>query len=433
MTDNLLLYLSSQVEIKEVEGHGRSLVATSDIPAGKLILIEKPSAFFILPEVDLEPTDVTLQLTLQLLSAPLAVVEHVVDNLAPRSNELASEMMANHETANQWKAVAEDTLPKLTEVQARMLQTLAVRTGSQSPFVLLQRLMLCMMVNALGPGHDTLPQQLIGLFVTASNINHSCRPNALHFLNPNNPDMNSPELVVRCISDVAAGQEISFSYTEPLQPRSERQQLLRTHYFFDCLCERCLSEAPWDTLEATIEGADEGLVKAVLEEFDTLEVSDPLPKWEQFMTRAVKVLEGHHRCFCETLLILAQKFDQQKKWSRALPIYQTLLAAVEGKVYPKGWSSLLVIHMRLYACYVALENKQGAEEEKRAVEVLKTICRGPRCGGCGKILLQPRWCSRCNKSAYCSVDCQKIHWKRSHKRQCASGGAGSASGASGVD
>ena len=39
------------------------------------------------------------------------------------------------------------------------------------------------------------------------------------------------------------------------------------------------------------------------------------------------------------------------------------------------------------------------------------------CAQCG-LLHNPKKCSRRKMIAYCSIDCQKIHWKNLHKDQC---------------
>jgi hypothetical protein len=40
------------------------------------------------------------------------------------------------------------------------------------------------------------------------------------------------------------------------------------------------------------------------------------------------------------------------------------------------------------------------------------------CNQCGS-LVKPKNCSQCKTIAYCSIKCQKIHWKKIHKNQCA--------------
>ena len=44
-----------------------------------------------------------------------------------------------------------------------------------------------------------------------------------------------------------------------------------------------------------------------------------------------------------------------------------------------------------------------------------------QCSGCGRArALQEKFraCSRCEKTRYCSKECQKKHWKGQHKKEC---------------
>jgi hypothetical protein len=44
------------------------------------------------------------------------------------------------------------------------------------------------------------------------------------------------------------------------------------------------------------------------------------------------------------------------------------------------------------------------------------------CAGCGAVPERdvPRFrrCGACNAVAYCGVECQRLHWRRQHKREC---------------
>jgi hypothetical protein len=63
------------------------------------------------------------------------------------------------------------------------------------------------------------------------------------------------------------------------------------------------------------------------------------------------------------------------------------------------------------------------EEKQRHAQISKglEIGRVPReCSNCSKIdekQNKHRQCSRCHKAAYCSVECQRVHWAQ-HKRSC---------------
>lgn len=44
--------------------------------------------------------------------------------------------------------------------------------------------------------------------------------------------------------------------------------------------------------------------------------------------------------------------------------------------------------------------------------------RDTACASCGFVLHQPQRCSACQSVAYCSVACQRAHWKAGHKKSC---------------
>lgn len=50
---------------------------------------------------------------------------------------------------------------------------------------------------------------------------------------------------------------------------------------------------------------------------------------------------------------------------------------------------------------------------KKQIEPSKLKCGNRKCDK-----LATKWCSKCNKIAYCSVDCQKIAWKSGHSNMC---------------
>ncbi|KAM7252930.1 hypothetical protein ACFE04_025548 [Oxalis oulophora] len=103
-------------------------------------------------------------------------------------------------------------------------------------------------------------------------INHSCSPNAcyrfsfsssLHNEEPSSPllialcpaDIETwklaqgihaygPKIIVRSISRITKGEEITITYTDLLQPKLMRQSELLSKYQFACCCTRCSSSPP---------------------------------------------------------------------------------------------------------------------------------------------------------------------------------------------
>ena len=63
----------------------------------------------------------------------------------------------------------------------------------------------------------------------ASLMNHSCDPNAFVFC-------KGAQLRARSLRPIAAGEEITISYVNPLYNYNFRQKRLKSKYFFACQC-----------------------------------------------------------------------------------------------------------------------------------------------------------------------------------------------------
>lgn len=72
-----------------------------------------------------------------------------------------------------------------------------------------------------------------GIFANVSRINHSCRPNAKHSWNA-----ILKKQTVYALRPIPAGEEITLSYL-PGGTSEERQEILKSHFRFDCKCELC--------------------------------------------------------------------------------------------------------------------------------------------------------------------------------------------------
>ena len=81
----------------------------------------------------------------------------------------------------------------------------------------------------------------IGLYPAASMVNHSCVPNAHHYFAEPVPG-RPPRIVFRAIRPIATGEDVTYSYTKTYEPSETRRANLRTGYFFDCDCRRCIVE-----------------------------------------------------------------------------------------------------------------------------------------------------------------------------------------------
>ena len=84
------------------------------------------------------------------------------------------------------------------------------------------------------------------MFEVFAHVNHSCRPNACHYMDPN-PSPGAagpPELLLRAVRDLQQGEEVVTSYIELAQTTLQRRSILRQHYQFECTCTRCGDTMP---------------------------------------------------------------------------------------------------------------------------------------------------------------------------------------------
>ena len=74
-----------------------------------------------------------------------------------------------------------------------------------------------------------------GYYAVAALINHSCEPNAI-------VGFNRGVMSVRAIRPIAAGEEVTVSYTELYRPVAIRSASLKDRKGFQCTCSRCLRD-----------------------------------------------------------------------------------------------------------------------------------------------------------------------------------------------
>lgn len=92
---------------------------------------------------------------------------------------------------------------------------------------------------------------ILGLYPLAAMMNHSCVPNALRvFCQPSSRTTsyeNGAIMVAHASTDIAAGEEIVWSYLPVTLPYGHRREALQTKHGFVCTCERCQTESEfWD-------------------------------------------------------------------------------------------------------------------------------------------------------------------------------------------
>lgn len=84
-------------------------------------------------------------------------------------------------------------------------------------------------------------QNHLAVFPETSRLNHACAPNAQYYLDP-----SLLTHIVQATRPIAPGEEITISYTSPLDHTSQRQQHLQAGFHFTCSCQRCVDASSTD-------------------------------------------------------------------------------------------------------------------------------------------------------------------------------------------
>ncbi|KAF2274543.1 SET domain-containing protein [Westerdykella ornata] len=84
-------------------------------------------------------------------------------------------------------------------------------------------------------------QNHLAVFPETSRLNHACAPNAQYYLDP-----ALLTHFVHATRPISIGEEITISYTSPLELTDSRQRHLQEGFHFTCSCPRCSAKATTD-------------------------------------------------------------------------------------------------------------------------------------------------------------------------------------------
>lgn len=75
----------------------------------------------------------------------------------------------------------------------------------------------------------------VGIYIVVSKLNHSCCPNC-------DIKFRDSSAILVTERPLEAGEQLFISYVDDKLSRSQRRQLLRDGWGFECNCDRCSSE-----------------------------------------------------------------------------------------------------------------------------------------------------------------------------------------------
>ncbi|KAF6163766.1 hypothetical protein GIB67_012125 [Kingdonia uniflora] len=268
-----------KMEIREIEGRGRSFVSSKPIKAGEILLRESPiliysstllsnfcshcftklidSSFIISCSVCSNHA-LYCSSTCQTSSSHTPLLCNSLNAL--RNTPISSDLQLQAYFLIAAYNLSPDSFRLLMSLQGdspitpdtQFLHSLISSFCSPSSLELTAALLAKDKLNAFGLMEpfrgDGKEMKVRGyaIYPKGSFFNHDCLPNACRFdyVDSGDPSSNT-DIIVRAIHDIPEGREICLSYFPVDWNYADRQKRLMEDYGFKCDCDRCIVEVNW--------------------------------------------------------------------------------------------------------------------------------------------------------------------------------------------
>jgi tetratricopeptide (TPR) repeat protein len=216
---------SGPIEITDIVGKGKGLVASADIPKGTLLIGSKAFSLSYNPQDDfiLIPRDFLRKLILR-KTAYLNITKTI--QTLKNNPHRASELYSLYSYSYDRKEIIEDNI-----IDTGRIEEICLFNSFQPQEILFPFSNL---------SAETQPKNIIddksptGLWILPSFLNHSCIGNS-------NRIFYGDFMMVYAIKDLIKGEEITFSYV-PVDSYFDRNKAIQSFYKFSCTCSLCNEE-----------------------------------------------------------------------------------------------------------------------------------------------------------------------------------------------
>ncbi|KAI1854736.1 hypothetical protein JX265_002373 [Neoarthrinium moseri] len=246
--------------VAEVPGKGMGLIATQNLEMGDHIMSTSASVM-IDYSVFYEVTEA------QLLEMQAAAVENL-----PKRHRTAFLNLSTHDHAENYQTqVSKVILTNAFDIQDTGLVT---------------------------KKNDDEEENFYTVFPEISRMNHDCRPNADYQFDPETYTQH-----VHAVRRIAAGEEITISYIDPIQTQKDRLNRLNNSWHFPCSCSAC-------TQNKHFTAASDARIQQILE------LRKQLRNWDPYSQATPSMAE-----------LLVSLYEEERLWSNLYEAYT--YAAIE--------------------------------------------------------------------------------------------------------
>ena len=228
------------IEIAEIEGKGRGILATADIPKRQLICVSKAFAFAFSTQIlenerEYFTTD-TSNLTEEIIQICLDKTEkHPILRQKLESLSICSRYLP---AAPDIKFLTEPHDIKLTEPHDNKLS----KPQNETKIIDIYKIKNICKKNIFKGDNIAIGKMMNypfkiskGLWLIPSFFNHSCAPNTIRIV-------IGDLMFIRAGKNIQKGEEICVSYQAPIKDLVVRKQNLLENWEFECDCRRCIAE-----------------------------------------------------------------------------------------------------------------------------------------------------------------------------------------------
>lgn len=186
------------------------------------------------------------------------------------------------------------------------------------------------------------------VYPTLSLFNHSCEPNIVRYF-------QGGKVYVNLCKNIKRGEQICENYGPlySVEPRSERQQILKTQYWFDCHCIACENNWP---LFAEMEGSQDLRFKCetcknvVIVSASTMDFMIDCDSCNSSMNvfKGLKKLQD-----TESLSCLANKYMDSGDFQKALEKFLRLITLLDENLVPP-YKDYILCQRSIQTCFLNL-------------------------------------------------------------------------------
>ena len=193
----------------------------------------------------------------------------------------------------------------------------------------------------------------LGLYTVSALVNHSCDPTL-------DSTYYGTTSVYRAMRDIQAGGHVTLDYGPIFysQSKVERQDILRTHYYFTCQCAACVNDWPlWHALEAKLPTFQCPCGVAIKDmPSDKSNVCCSSCGQQLDLVAEVRRLQTSHEDYA-----VATELAMAGDYLSALPALQDHLSLLQRLIVPP-WREFFSCQVTIKQCYRMMANSNRAPE-----------------------------------------------------------------------